>query len=92
MNNTDIRSLYGLKYNPFLPDLPPEALAWSPATLRTDTVSLARTTLSWHMPTITRTPIYLLLDEESQISFIEPTAFGGSLGLRPVLAKQGGKV
>ena len=26
MNNTDIRSLYGLKYNPFLPDLPPEAL------------------------------------------------------------------
>ncbi len=26
MNNTEIRSLYGLKYNPFLPDLPPEAL------------------------------------------------------------------
>lgn len=26
MNNTSIRSLYGLKYNPFLPDLPPEAL------------------------------------------------------------------
>ena len=26
MNNTDIRSLYGLKYNPFLPDLPPQAL------------------------------------------------------------------
>ena len=26
MNNTDIRSLYGLKYNPFLPDLPPDAL------------------------------------------------------------------
>lgn len=26
MNNTDIRSLYGLKYNPFLPDIPPEAL------------------------------------------------------------------
>ena len=26
MNNTDIRSLYGLKYNPFLPDVPPEAL------------------------------------------------------------------
>ena len=26
MNNTDIRNLYGLKYNPFLPDLPPEAL------------------------------------------------------------------
>jgi type II secretory pathway predicted ATPase ExeA len=26
MNNADIRSLYGLKYNPFLPDLPPEAL------------------------------------------------------------------
>jgi len=26
LNNTDIRSLYGLKYNPFLPDIPPEAL------------------------------------------------------------------
>ena len=26
MNDTDLRSLYGLKYNPFLPDLPPEAL------------------------------------------------------------------
>jgi len=26
MNNIDIRSLYGLKYNPFLPDLPTEAL------------------------------------------------------------------
>jgi len=26
MNNTDIRSLYGLKYNPFLPDVPPESL------------------------------------------------------------------
>jgi type II secretory pathway predicted ATPase ExeA len=26
MNNTAIRSLYGLKYNPFLPDLPTEAL------------------------------------------------------------------
>ncbi len=26
MNNSDIRSLYGLKYNPFLPDVPPEAL------------------------------------------------------------------
>jgi len=26
MNNTDIRNLYGLKYNPFLPDLPSEAL------------------------------------------------------------------
>ena len=26
MNNTSLRSLYGLKYNPFLPDLPPEAL------------------------------------------------------------------
>jgi len=26
MNNTDIRSLYGLKYNPFLPDVPSEAL------------------------------------------------------------------
>jgi type II secretory pathway predicted ATPase ExeA len=26
MNNINIRSLYGLKYNPFLPDLPPEAL------------------------------------------------------------------
>jgi chromosomal replication initiation ATPase DnaA len=26
MSDNDIRSLYGLKYNPFLPDLPPEAL------------------------------------------------------------------
>lgn len=26
MNKTDIRNLYGLKYNPFLPDVPPEAL------------------------------------------------------------------
>ena len=26
MNNTDMRSLYGLKYNPFLPDIPPESL------------------------------------------------------------------
>jgi len=26
MNNINIRSLYGLKYNPFLPDLPPQAL------------------------------------------------------------------
>jgi type II secretory pathway predicted ATPase ExeA len=26
MNNTDIRSLYGLKYNPFLPDVPSQAL------------------------------------------------------------------
>lgn len=26
MNNADIRALYGLKYNPFLPALPPEAL------------------------------------------------------------------
>ncbi len=32
MNNTDIRSLYGLKYNPFLPDLPPEALFAIPGT------------------------------------------------------------
>lgn len=32
MNNTDIRSLYGLKYNPFLPDLPPEALFTIPGT------------------------------------------------------------
>ena len=32
MNNTDIRSLYGLKYNPFLPDLPPEALYDIPGT------------------------------------------------------------
>jgi general secretion pathway protein A len=32
MNNTDIRSLYGLKYNPFLPDLPPEALYAIPGT------------------------------------------------------------
>ena len=34
MNNTDIRSLYGLKYNPFLPDLPPEALFTIPGTER----------------------------------------------------------
>jgi len=32
MNNIDIRNLYGLKYNPFLPDLPPEALYAIPAT------------------------------------------------------------
>jgi general secretion pathway protein A len=32
MNNIDIRSLYGLKYNPFLPDLPPEALYAIPGT------------------------------------------------------------
>lgn len=32
MNNTDIRSLYGLKYNPFLPDLPPDALFAIPGT------------------------------------------------------------
>jgi len=32
MNNTDIRNLYGLKYNPFLPDLPPEALYAIPGT------------------------------------------------------------
>ena len=34
MNNTDIRSRYGLKYNPFLPDLPPEALFTIPGTER----------------------------------------------------------
>jgi type II secretory pathway predicted ATPase ExeA len=32
MNDTDIRSLYGLKYNPFLPDLPPDALFTIPGT------------------------------------------------------------
>lgn len=32
MTNPDIRSLYGLKYNPFLPDLPPEALYDIPGT------------------------------------------------------------
>ena len=32
MNNTDIRSLYGLKYNPFLPDVPTEALYTIPGT------------------------------------------------------------
>ena len=32
MNNTNIRSLYGLKYNPFLPDLPPDALYTIPGT------------------------------------------------------------
>ncbi len=34
INDTDIRSLYGLKYNPFLPDLPPEALYTLPETKR----------------------------------------------------------
>jgi len=34
MNNTDIRSLFGLKYNPFLPDLPPETLFTIPGTER----------------------------------------------------------
>lgn len=32
MNNTEIRSLYGLKYNPFLPDVPPDALFTIPGT------------------------------------------------------------
>lgn len=32
MNNTDIRSQYGLKYNPFLPDVPAEALFTLPGT------------------------------------------------------------
>lgn len=32
MNNTGIRSLFGLKYNPFLSDLPPEALFTIPGT------------------------------------------------------------
>lgn len=32
MNNTDIRSLYGLKYNPFLPDVPSQALFTIPGT------------------------------------------------------------
>lgn len=32
MNNTDIRSLYGLKYNPFLPNVPPESLFTIPGT------------------------------------------------------------
>ncbi len=34
MNNTAIRSLFGLKYNPFLPDLPTEALYTIPGTER----------------------------------------------------------
>ncbi len=34
MNNTDIRSLYGLKYNPFVPDVPPQALFTIPGTER----------------------------------------------------------
>lgn len=34
MNNSEIRSLYGLKYNPFLPDVPPEALYAIPGTER----------------------------------------------------------
>lgn len=32
MNKMDIRSLYGLKYNPFLPNIPPEALYTIPGT------------------------------------------------------------
>ena len=32
MNNSEIRSLYGLKYNPFLPDVPSEALFAIPGT------------------------------------------------------------
>jgi general secretion pathway protein A len=32
MNNSEIRSLYGLKYNPFLPDVPAEALFTIPGT------------------------------------------------------------
>jgi len=32
MNKTQIRNLYGLKYNPFLPDLPPDALYAIPGT------------------------------------------------------------
>lgn len=32
MNNIDIRSLYGLKYNPFLPDVPSQALFTIPGT------------------------------------------------------------
>lgn len=32
MMNIDIRNLYGLKYNPFLPDLPPDALYAIPGT------------------------------------------------------------
>ena len=32
MNNNEIRSLYGLKYNPFLPDVPAEALFTIPGT------------------------------------------------------------
>lgn len=43
MNNTDIRSQYGLKYNPFLPDVPPEALFTIPGaerfTLRIQTMA-----------------------------------------------------
>ena len=34
MNNTDIRSQYGLKYNSFLPDVPPEALFAIPGSER----------------------------------------------------------
>jgi len=34
MNNTDIRSLYGLKYNPFLPDVPAKGLYTLPETKR----------------------------------------------------------
>jgi type II secretory pathway predicted ATPase ExeA len=34
MNNTDIRSQYGLKYNPFVPDVPVESLFTIPGTER----------------------------------------------------------
>jgi len=43
MNNTNIRSLYGLKYNPFVPDVPSEALFTIPGsesfTLRVQTMA-----------------------------------------------------
>jgi len=43
MNNSEIRSLYGLKYNPFLPDVPPESLFTLPGadhfTLRVETMA-----------------------------------------------------
>jgi type II secretory pathway predicted ATPase ExeA len=32
MNNKQLLAPYGLKYNPFLPDIPPEALWWPPET------------------------------------------------------------
>ncbi len=45
MNNADLRALYGLKYHPFLPDLPPEALFELPGV---DTFSRRVQTMAAH--------------------------------------------